>query len=263
MLNIKEKAVYNKNIDSHKRYAAFTLAEVLITLGIIGIIGALTIPSLINATEEYHFKQAWKEDFSLISSALRQIASENGGQLPTTYATDGSNDTATSISDISKILKTVKICSYWSVDHQYSNPSDCYPTAENTVKYLNNTYDNTHQCSNGSGITYSHFAAKAILANGAFISILGAGNSGGPNGYLGCTGMTPNSGPDNSTWTVYGTVVVDVNGVALPNTWGKDIYILYYTKEGLVKPVNNTVDSWAACDKNQNGINCSYEYLMN
>ncbi len=44
--------VQNKEGDSvkkarpYKRYTAFTLAEVLITLGVIGIIAALTIPSV-------------------------------------------------------------------------------------------------------------------------------------------------------------------------------------------------------------------------
>ena len=50
----KEKFCYNSNVYNHnynggfmKKFFAFTLAEVLITLGIIGIVAALTMPSLI------------------------------------------------------------------------------------------------------------------------------------------------------------------------------------------------------------------------
>lgn len=45
MLNIKNN--YNKSSEW-----AFTLAEVLITLGIIGIVAALTIPVLVNQYEK-------------------------------------------------------------------------------------------------------------------------------------------------------------------------------------------------------------------
>lgn len=38
----------------HYKNSAFTLAEVLITLGIIGIVASLTLPSLI---QKYHEKQ--------------------------------------------------------------------------------------------------------------------------------------------------------------------------------------------------------------
>ena len=37
---------------------AFTLAEVLITLGIIGIVAAITIPTLINNVQDAQYKTA-------------------------------------------------------------------------------------------------------------------------------------------------------------------------------------------------------------
>lgn len=43
---------------------AFTLAEVLITLGIIGVVAALTIPSLINSYKDKQFKTAYKKAYS-------------------------------------------------------------------------------------------------------------------------------------------------------------------------------------------------------
>ena len=46
-MNNETKALVFKN-EKERVKLAFTLAEVLITLGIIGVVAALTIPSLIN-----------------------------------------------------------------------------------------------------------------------------------------------------------------------------------------------------------------------
>ena len=43
------------------KHIAFTIAEVLITLGIVGIIAAMTLPALINKTNEYILKQQFKK----------------------------------------------------------------------------------------------------------------------------------------------------------------------------------------------------------
>lgn len=48
---------------------AFTLAEVLITLGIIGVVAALTMPTLINKTQGAQYKAAFKKSLSALSQA--------------------------------------------------------------------------------------------------------------------------------------------------------------------------------------------------
>ncbi|MCR4881307.1 MAG: type II secretion system GspH family protein [bacterium] len=48
---------------------AFTLAEVLVTLLVIGVIAALTIPQLINSTEDRQYKTAYKKAVSTIANA--------------------------------------------------------------------------------------------------------------------------------------------------------------------------------------------------
>ena len=42
----------NMNLSNNVQKFAFTLAEVLITLGIIGVVAAMTIPSLIQSYKE-------------------------------------------------------------------------------------------------------------------------------------------------------------------------------------------------------------------
>lgn len=52
-----------------KRFG-FTLAEVLITLGIIGVVAAMTMPTLINQTNGAQYKAAYKKALSAISQAV-------------------------------------------------------------------------------------------------------------------------------------------------------------------------------------------------
>ena len=48
----------------------FTLAEVLITLGIIGVVAAMTMPTLINQTNGAQYKAAYKKALSAISQGV-------------------------------------------------------------------------------------------------------------------------------------------------------------------------------------------------
>lgn len=50
--------------------SAFTLAEVLVTLMIIGVIAAMTIPSLMQSTAQQEFKAAYKKAVSMINQAV-------------------------------------------------------------------------------------------------------------------------------------------------------------------------------------------------
>ena len=56
----------------------FTLAEVLITLVIIGVIGALTVPALIQNTQKQEYVSALKKAYSTLSQVTQQIIAEEG-----------------------------------------------------------------------------------------------------------------------------------------------------------------------------------------
>ena len=77
------------------RRAAFTLAEVLITLGIIGVVAAMTMPTLIMQHQKKVFATRVKQTYSIISNALLSSVADNGA--PNTWyfgdraETDGIN----------------------------------------------------------------------------------------------------------------------------------------------------------------------------
>ena len=67
--------------------AAFTLAEVLITLGIIGVVAALTMPSLVNDIQGKQLQSALKKGYSEISQAFELMKSDIGKDiLPADYS---------------------------------------------------------------------------------------------------------------------------------------------------------------------------------
>ena len=60
------------------RRVAFTLAEVLITLGIIGVVAAMTLPSLVANYKEKEVITKAKKDYSIITQAFRLAQAEEG-----------------------------------------------------------------------------------------------------------------------------------------------------------------------------------------
>ncbi|MDD3437251.1 MAG: prepilin-type N-terminal cleavage/methylation domain-containing protein [Candidatus Gastranaerophilales bacterium] len=73
-----------------KKFFGFTLCEVLITLGIIGIIAEITIPNLIANIQEQSWKTAARVAYSKASQAVEQMKMEEGGSLAYYYVTPSS-----------------------------------------------------------------------------------------------------------------------------------------------------------------------------
>ena len=84
-LNKKEEDLMNKK-------SGFTLAEVLVTLMIIGVIAAMTIPSLMQSTSQQEYKAAFKKAVSMINQAVTLNYALDGR--------DGTDYTGTSFFDL-------------------------------------------------------------------------------------------------------------------------------------------------------------------
>lgn len=68
----------------------FTLAEVLITLGIIGVVAALTLPILINTYEKQVTISRLKQTYSILHQAILLSENENGDMKYWDYSADTS-----------------------------------------------------------------------------------------------------------------------------------------------------------------------------
>ena len=71
------KKLYMKKLKNVRKHA-FTLAEVLVTLGIIGVVAALTMPTLMANHQKAVQKAQFKKAYSLFSNAVFQAQAQMG-----------------------------------------------------------------------------------------------------------------------------------------------------------------------------------------
>lgn len=105
----------------------FTLAEVLITLGIIGVVAAMTIPGLMYKTNTKKLETGFKLAYSMLSQSTRMVNDQIGPGLRYTYAGCSTYDGKmyTKKNDLFNGYKqTLKIqgnCKYWFPIKNYNS----------------------------------------------------------------------------------------------------------------------------------------------
>lgn len=115
-------------------FSAFTLAEVLITLGIIGIVAVMTIPTIV----QNYKKIVWDTSAEVFERKLE----ESLKSMNTQQTLAGHRNTAAFVNELSKHFKTNKICNnndilscfedkiYWGTDKEEIDMSEI-TSAEN------------------------------------------------------------------------------------------------------------------------------------
>src|SRR5574344_281999 len=123
-------------------FSAFTLAEVLIVLGIIGVVAAMTIPVLMQRAGERETVTKLKKAYSTLSNAYN-LAINNDG-VPTDWGTwqDDNNGNQLLLEHFLPYLKVLKNCgitqsgcmgsSYKTLDGLYADNYD--------YKYMNDYF---------------------------------------------------------------------------------------------------------------------------
>lgn len=79
--NIQKVYYMPLNKKTYKSHKGFTLAEILLVIVILGIVAAITIPSIIRDITDIQYKTVWKSTYSAISQAVRRSAMEHGGTI--------------------------------------------------------------------------------------------------------------------------------------------------------------------------------------
>ena len=113
---------------THAKRAAFTLAEVLITLGIIGIVAAMTIPTLVQNYQKKLFETKVQYTYSLLSNVVQRSVAENGDINTWDYGTSYHSD------DVEKFVKKYFEPYFYVVE---SGKSISYPTRYYYTKIKN------------------------------------------------------------------------------------------------------------------------------
>lgn len=191
------------NMLKFKQKTAFTLAEVLITLGIIGVIAAITIPVLISNYRKKQLETQIKATYSTIQQAI-QFADYEGVSYSTVK--DGSDAAIKEWFDslLGKHLKVEQLCIN-------RNPTGCW----HQVKTLAGA---NYGDSEGIGTNIIGFT----IAKGASVTI---------DAYN-ANDMTNTYGINTSESGL--VFFFDANGKTKPNVLGKDVYIMAWTAKGLV-----------------------------
>ena len=194
---------------SLKRKAAFTLAEVLITIGIIGVVASLTLPSVINKYQEKVTVTKVKKAYSTMNNALFSAISENG-EVDTwdyPYYNAGTDNVPNIEVFASKILPYLKIL------------KDCGISQRNCMLDVNYKLSDG---SNWNGYTYNRYRLyyKVILNDGSYLVIRFE--------YPKCNGSGDGVVGDKCGW-----FLIDVNGDKKPNRFGQDVFLFIIRKNGL------------------------------
>lgn len=95
------------------RKPAFTLAEVLITLGIIGVVAAMTLPTLIGKYRKTVTVNKLKKAYAEVSQAIKLSEAENGMLDSWSFPYDNNDDNTKYFLDnyFLKYFKVQKVCS--------------------------------------------------------------------------------------------------------------------------------------------------------
>lgn len=199
---------------------AFTLAEVLITLGIIGVVAALTMPALMASYQRMVFKQQFRKMYSTLSQAYAKTVYDTGG-MTDCYHTDisGSGYGSYSSSEcktifksaLEKNLRIAKICETKGVENgclmnnQYkgmdtlltdSNPD---ATDEEKESIMKNCINVTKNRLLNESLVYVLNDGSIIISSGAHVPPA--------------------------------AMMIDINGQKGPNKWGHDLFKMSFVKD--------------------------------
>ena len=215
------------------RKSGFTLAEVLITLGIIAVVAAMTLPTLLNNSQNRQLEAGLKKNYSVIQQALDMYQADNGYRLKS-HDNIGNDMLKKAIMPYLSVLKD---CGYGL------EPSACVQSDQSGASVHPNPYRNY---SNSRVVDNSKFDdGQLILTDGSML-------------------FFENVGADLLL------IHVDVNGYGKnPNRWGFDLFTFQIMDDGKLLPggANGThfFDQPKYCDPKSleanNGIICTYKAL--
>lgn len=169
---------------------AFTLAEVLITLGIIGVVAAMTIPTLMNKTNDAEFNSGLKKAYSQLSQAAMMLQSQNGTINVGNAAVVA--DMTLLRTDFCSVMTCMSTDTLGNMVG--SKKYKFYKNGTDTVTWVN-----------------TDLYPAALLKDGTFLRFYS---------YADCS---------NNGVKACGTVIVDINGLKGPNMLGKDFFQFYIT----------------------------------
>ena len=198
----------------------FTLAEVLITLGILGVVMAMTLPSIIGRYNEKARVTQLKKSYTLLSQTFNRIVSETEAS-PKEWGLGGMYDANTHITLANKFVPYFKVL------------QNCVGKDKN--------YTRKH-CTENDYYSEPNYYASVRLVDGTTLIFRNWNND-----------CSYNFGNSKFLQNICGTIIVDVNGQKNPNLLGNDIFTFYLTNWGIFPTgteFENVLTFETYCNKN-------------
>lgn len=222
--------------DFLRKRQAFTLAEVLITLGIIGVVAAITMPSLIGNYQKVVLKNQFKKSYAVMANAIKK-AEADLEYSPQCFYWDQSPYGAASCSERDANGECTKylMSDGASLPSDYNGPrQDCAAYGEAIVKNLNVIkICNGNAFSDGCIPDYEGNDTLKKVSNDALTDYEITSSTSGCSNWRKGAIRTKNRVyvlADGQILMVYGNYVpatlfaIDVNGKKGPNKWGHDLF---------------------------------------
>lgn len=211
---------------------AFTMAEILLSLTIIGVVAAITLPSLTGNINERTWNTQRKALYARMSQAIALMPALNGyGTLVEGNSSTSAQDTATETfitAGLAKVLKINNICDNQHLNDcgiatSFNNMAGSRTSMPTTLYELNSAF---------SSIEYSGYLFSVINTNATAFetqngeSIIAFYNQSCRTEYtnINQNGVNDTYGFPESNMCV--NFIYDLNGNKGPNTVGKDIGII-------------------------------------
>ncbi|MBE7713305.1 MAG: type II secretion system protein [Cyanobacteria bacterium SIG26] len=185
---------------------AFTLAEVLICLGIIGVVAALTIPSVVTNYKYKVYGAQLEKVYSQITEAARSIMND---EMSDSFSTTSAGVRQDNTTESCKTGGCYFLRNYFKVAKHNCLSADATTNTESCVADEYYYYNKTSGQSGSAGVFAGDFCAQTV--SGAAI----------------CTVLNNSNGRF--------TVFLDVNGRDEPNMVGLDAFIMDILSDGTVK----------------------------
>ncbi|PWL77021.1 hypothetical protein DBY21_05775 [Candidatus Gastranaerophilales bacterium] len=214
---------------------AFTLSETLITLAVIGIVAAMTLPSLVGRYQEKVTVNKLKQTYSLLSQAFEQAINEEGPVENWCNINGGSetyNDCSVKMTNIlGRYVKKLR---------------DCYDFSKDKNICLSKSYLNRYSSSTWNP---SSDWLGFVMTNGVAVAVTSI--NGDRNRSTWCAASLANTRHMNRYTGNCGSIYVDLNSVGRPNISDRDLFAFSIYKDGITPfgKANDTVwvDSFDLC----------------
>ena len=214
----------------------FTLAEVLVTLGIIGVVSAMTVPTLVQNYQRKSYVTQLHKVYNELGQACERYVSDNG--YVSLRESRLINNQAEMARFATTYFKVTKDCGNRYYD---SNGNKCYPKTFSSLDGTEVTDVSRGQCMKVVTIA----SGAALCFDSGSIEDVSSGEDTNGDGVV-----DENDKVHSSSWfneldrnAIVMQVETDINGPQGPNITGRDIFTMDVRSDCMVYDADWTKDS--------------------